>query len=373
VSEPSNEIAVPETGQERSASARAGDLALGAAVTTARAGAAVARLALLPARMLLNAPIVAREARASEARMRATGQDVVERGRRTVEAAVQDLLASDAAKRAVDGALAGPLPEEIARSLADHRVLERLVESPAFEQALADALRTPAAHGLTDRVIASPELEQTIERVASSPAVRQAVTNQTKGFADEVAAGVHRRAAAADDRATRTARRLVGRAPADGPYAGLVARGLAFVLDVLILAGLTAAAGAIVALIDQLVELRPDWLAAFLVGGEGVVLTCAYFLLFWTVVGRTPGMHALRIRVVDRHGLPPGFGRALVRLVATVIAIVPLFAGFLPVLVDGRRRALADYLAGTTVVLAGEADAAAQPVDAAATAASMVG
>ena len=32
-----------------------------------------------------------------------------------------------------------------------------------------------------------------------------------------------------------------------------------------------------------------------------------------------------------------------------MLAIIPLFAGFLPVLFDRRRRALPDYLAGTVV------------------------
>ena len=32
------------------------------------------------------------------------------------------------------------------------------------------------------------------------------------------------------------------------------------------------------------------------------------------------------------------------------LAIIPVFAGFLPVLVDGRRRALQDFLARTIVI-----------------------
>jgi uncharacterized RDD family membrane protein YckC len=38
-----------------------------------------------------------------------------------------------------------------------------------------------------------------------------------------------------------------------------------------------------------------------------------------------------------------------VRAVGTLIAIVPLFAGYLPVLFDQRRRGLPDLLAGTVV------------------------
>jgi uncharacterized RDD family membrane protein YckC len=39
-----------------------------------------------------------------------------------------------------------------------------------------------------------------------------------------------------------------------------------------------------------------------------------------------------------------------VRLIGLVLAIVPCFAGFLPALVDDRRRALPDLLAGTVVL-----------------------
>jgi uncharacterized RDD family membrane protein YckC len=43
-----------------------------------------------------------------------------------------------------------------------------------------------------------------------------------------------------------------------------------------------------------------------------------------------------------------------VRLLGLALAIVPLFAGFVPVLADGRRRGLHDYLAGTTVAYVDE-------------------
>jgi uncharacterized RDD family membrane protein YckC len=54
--------------------------------------------------------------------------------------------------------------------------------------------------------------------------------------------------------------------------------------------------------------------------------------------------------VVDGDGSAPGFGRSLVRLFGLIVAILLLFTGFLPVLVDDRRRALQDFLAGTVIV-----------------------
>ena len=75
-----------------------------------------------------------------------------------------------------------------------------------------------------------------------------------------------------------------------------------------------------------------------------------YFVLFWSITGQTPGMRAMRLRVVTADGTPPSTWRAFVRLIGLLLAIVPMFAGFLPVLFDSKRRALPDYLAGTVVL-----------------------
>ena len=75
-----------------------------------------------------------------------------------------------------------------------------------------------------------------------------------------------------------------------------------------------------------------------------------YFVVFWTSTGQTPGMRWLGLRVTTGDGGGVGVGRALIRVVGLGLAIVPLFAGFLPVLVDDRRRALQDFMAGTIVV-----------------------
>ena len=81
-----------------------------------------------------------------------------------------------------------------------------------------------------------------------------------------------------------------------------------------------------------------------------MLVVAAYFVLFWSSAGQTPGMRLLRLRVLGPGGDPPSVGRSLVRMVGLVLAILPLFAGFIPVLFDRRRRGLPDYLAGTVVV-----------------------
>ena len=77
-----------------------------------------------------------------------------------------------------------------------------------------------------------------------------------------------------------------------------------------------------------------------------------YFVLFWSTAGQTPGMRLMGLRVITYGGVHPGVARSVVRLVGLGLAIVPLFLGFVPVLVDARRRGLQDYLAGTVVLYA---------------------
>jgi uncharacterized RDD family membrane protein YckC len=96
--------------------------------------------------------------------------------------------------------------------------------------------------------------------------------------------------------------------------------------------------------------LRPAWLVGALLASGWMLVVGTYFVLFWSAAGQTPGMRLLRVRVCLPSGDTPSIGRSLVRLVGLVLAIVPLFAGFVPVLFTERRRGLPDFLAGTVVL-----------------------
>ena len=107
----------------------------------------------------------------------------------------------------------------------------------------------------------------------------------------------------------------------------------------------------VAALVATLVGgLRPEWLVGALLGSAWLLVVGTYFVLFWSAAGQTPGMRLLSVRVVRPDGKPLSIGRSLVRLVGLILAIVPLFAGFVPVLFSKRRRALPDFLAGTVVL-----------------------
>ena len=270
-----------------------------------------------------------------------------------LEAAVDEVLSAPEISRVIDRALAGSLPEEIARSVVRHRVLERVVaelaSSGELERLLNTALASPRTLELTDRVLASDETQHALRQVASSPEVRDAITRQTAGLAEEVAGGVRAAAVPLDDRVERAVRR---RARLDHQvYAGLVTRALAFTTDAIVTLVIYMSVVGAVALVSSLVGgLRPEWLVGVLLGSGWVLISGIYFVLFWSAAGRTPGMHLLHLRVRTVAGGVPSVGRSIVRLIGLVIAIVPLFAGFVPVLFDARRRGLADFLARTVVV-----------------------
>jgi uncharacterized RDD family membrane protein YckC len=265
-----------------------------------------------------------------------------------LETAVEDLLSAPEIGRILDRALSGALPEELARSMARHQVVERMVQKLAadgeLERLLAAALASPRTLALLDQVLASDATGRVLGRVVAGPEIRAAVATQSAGFADQVMDGVRHAATGLD--------RRVAVRPAPAPFAGLASRATALVVDALVIVTASVALGAAAALVGSLVGgVRPQWLAQFLLSLAGVVVALGYFSLFWSTVGQTPGMRLMHVRVVPQHALGRlSLWRALARTFGLALAIVPCFLGFLPAVFDSRRRALPDYLAGTVVV-----------------------
>lgn len=270
-----------------------------------------------------------------------------------LEEAADEVLSAPEIARIIDRALAGPLPEEIAHSLVRHRVIERIVgelaASGELDRLVTATLADKRTLDLTDRVLASDEMQRALRHVASSPELRDAITRQTTGLADEVVGGVRGSAARLDDRAEQAVRRSPR---TERPiYSGVATRAIALATDAAVATALFMAVVGVTALIGSLVGgLRPEWLVGALLSVGWSLVAGAYFLLFWSSTGQTPGMRLMRVRVRGPAGENPSMGRSLVRLVGLVLAIIPLFAGFIPVLFTERRRGLPDFLAGTVVL-----------------------
>lgn len=135
-------------------------------------------------------------------------------------------------------------------------------------------------------------------------------------------------------------------------YVGLVTRALAFAVDAAIINAVAILTTAVVGLTLSVIAV-PDEVrdVAVAVGGVAYLFwSVGYFVGFWTTTGQTPGAGMFRFRVCTAAAEPIRPRRALVRFAGLVLAALPLFAGFLLILIDDRRRGLHDRLAGTVVV-----------------------
>lgn len=212
------------------------DLALGLAAGGARAGLAAGHAALLPARVAMRAPVVGGPLRRVAQDLAHDGSLVRARGRVKIELAFGELLAAPELERAVDRLLAGTLTDAVGRSLATHRVVERVaaqilatadldrligavldhelteravdraLASPGLERLVVRVLESRLVDDLTDQVLRSPEMERVVAHIASSPQVVEAVTQHTQTLAEEVVDDVRRRAQTVDNITERTVR-----------------------------------------------------------------------------------------------------------------------------------------------------------------------
>jgi uncharacterized RDD family membrane protein YckC len=146
-----------------------------------------------------------------------------------------------------------------------------------------------------------------------------------------------------------------GREAATEPrYEGLVTRGIAFAIDaaVIDLVAIVVAGG--VALALSVLSVPKESLDTVLIASGAALFlgwSVGYFVTFWSTTGQTPGSRLMRIMVCGANdGSILGPRRAAFRFACVVLAVIPLLAGFLPILFDDRRRGLHDILAGTVVV-----------------------
>jgi uncharacterized RDD family membrane protein YckC len=134
-------------------------------------------------------------------------------------------------------------------------------------------------------------------------------------------------------------------------YAGLVTRAIAAAIDALLIDLAALFVAAVVALVLSIFPITDDTKTLLAVVGGGVfaIWVVAYFVTFWTTTGQTPGDRVMQIRVVREDGTTLGPWRAALRLTGAVVGLVFLL-GYVPILLNDRRRALHDWMAGTVVI-----------------------
>jgi uncharacterized RDD family membrane protein YckC len=135
-------------------------------------------------------------------------------------------------------------------------------------------------------------------------------------------------------------------------YIGLVTRALAFAVDAAIIQLVSILVAAVFALVLSVISVPHDVAVALVaIGGVAYLLwSVGYFVVLWSATGQTPGARMFRFAICTTDLGELSLKRAAWRFAGLLLAALPLFAGFLLILVDDRRRGLHDRLAGTVAV-----------------------
>jgi uncharacterized RDD family membrane protein YckC len=289
----------------------------------------------------LAARLLGAGARGAGAVGRATGID------KAVEIATEEAIVSavesEAVERAIARVLEGPVVEEAVQGALD---------SAAVKKAIVETLDSELVDEVWRRLLAGPQVQQMVERIAEAPEVRQAIASQSVGLLGDIGRQIAKLARDLDNTVERVLRKVFfrRRRPLPTNRAGVVTRGVAFVIDAVIInLFFTVLAGAV------------TLLATFFGGsGDGVpreaiavgsfawlVVVSVYLCGFWALAGQTPGMRFLGIRLDQRR---LSLGRAFRRLIGIGLSFITFGIGFLGIVFGESRRSWADRMGRTEVV-----------------------
>jgi uncharacterized RDD family membrane protein YckC len=260
----------------------------------------------------------------------------------------------------VDQALDQAVEEAIVRALRSsgvRRAIERAIEteissgelSPeAIRRATRQALDSDAASQLWAEVLASEQAQMLVERIAEAPEVRAAITAQSAGLITDLGIRLTKITEALDDAMERVTRRDD---ETETNQAGLATRLVAAAVDFGLLAAAYSLGSTVFAsVLPYAFGGRLSLPVAIVLITLGVLTAGAIIVAFWTLVGQTPGMRFLSIRLTESGSRHVALRTAIRRLLAVLLSLAPAGLGFLAILRDPRRRAWHDRIAGTEVV-----------------------
>ena len=271
-----------------------------------------------------------------------------------------DKALEDAAEEAITRALRSPAVERaITRAIVEGNAVERAVEQALTSDEIADiivgALDTEAADRVWREILASPKAQMLVERIAEAPELRAAIAQQGVGLVTDLGRRLTTVSEKLDDKVEVFARRITRR-PAretETTEVGLATRGVAAVID-LALIGLALSIGSgLLASVIPAVSGGGDGLSIWGILSFGVIgflIGASLFVAFWALIGQTPGMRLLSIRLDVDGSREVGLRRSIRRMAAVVPSVLLFGLGFLAIVVSPQRRGWHDRYAGTRVV-----------------------
>ena len=271
-----------------------------------------------------------------------------------------DKAIEDAAEEAIVRAFRSPAVERaIVRVLVEQnavrRALDQALTSDELADAIVQALDSEVADQVWREILASPKAQMLVERIAEAPELRAAITQQGMGLVTDIGRRLTVITEALDDALERAVHRLLGRPghEAETNQVGLVTRAVAGAIDLALIGVALSIGSGLIASIVPATTGGSDGLSIWgLLGFAAVefLLGGTVFVAFWSLVGQTPGMRLLSIRLDVAGSREVGFRRALKRLLSVPLALLPAALGFLAILLSPERRGWHDQIAGTMVV-----------------------
>jgi uncharacterized RDD family membrane protein YckC len=284
----------------------------------------------------------------------------VRAGRAIAGATGVDRALDTAAEEAIVRALDSPAVERAAIRLADEGRLEEILVAAAdhvdVEGMVSKTIDSDAADRIWREILASDKAQMLVERVAEAPEVRAAIAQQGFGLISDIGRQVSRLTEGLDDLLERLAHKILpgqGDAESEAEEAGFVTRLVAFAIDIALIVGALSLSGAVLSALIPFAfgdgDGLPGWAIATLLA-LGFVFGAALFANFWYLVGQTPGMRFLGIRLVADGGGDVSYKMAVRRSYMLPLAIAAAGLGVLAILVNPKRQGWHDRFAHTVVI-----------------------
>ena len=274
-------------------------------------------------------------ARGAERVARATGVD------RAIDEAVEEAIVralnSEVVDRAIERAVALRAPKVELNAEEIAQLVKQALDSEAGERVWAE-------------VLASDQVQMLVERIAGAPEIRAAIAVQSAGLITDIGVRLTRLTEALDDTMERVVR-PPDQSELETDQAGLATRLVAAGIDLgLLFVIYSLASGVLASVISFTFGHELSLAGAIVLGVLAFLVAGAVFSTFWALVGQTPGMRFLSIRLTYHGSRDITPGLAIRRFLAVILSVIPLGLGFLAVLRDPSRRAWHDRLTGTEVV-----------------------
>ena len=268
---------------------------------------------------------------------------------RVAHATGADRALNQAAEEAIVRALRSPaVLRALERAIESHDVTDAW-GSDEIAQLVNRLLASDAAGQAWAQFLESEQAQMLVERIAGAPEIRAAIASQSAGLITDIGVRLTNITEEFDDALERFVRPRDPDSETD--QAGLATRLVAAGIDLALLFAVYSLISSVLASLVSAIFGQPlSVLAVIILSLLGVLGGGGFFAAFWALAGQTPGMRFLSIRLMHDGSAEITFGRAVRRVLALILALLPLGLGYLAILRDPRRRGWHDRMTGTEVI-----------------------